>query len=136
MGASHSPKLQTTGTSPSDRLVSLPGLSFLIPLQRSSRCILQPKPTGQYWPCAASNLSLINQYAEFFMSIFFTSDIYCMLYSSLFFLRHVLYTFFYLWRKLYTVRISLPEANTVYWTNFFAHSAGTVEYTRCFCAEE
>ena len=37
------------GPSPSDCLVSYPGHSLgggLIPLQRSSRCILQPQPTG------------------------------------------------------------------------------------------
>ena len=41
----------TAGTSPSDCLVSYPGHSLggggLTPLQRSSRCILQPQPTGQ-----------------------------------------------------------------------------------------
>ena len=39
----------TAGTSPSDCLVSYPGHSLggLNPLQRSSRCILQPQPTGQ-----------------------------------------------------------------------------------------
>ena len=40
-----------TGSSPSDCLVSYPGHllvgSRLIPLQRSSQCILQPQPTGQ-----------------------------------------------------------------------------------------
>ena len=40
-----------TGTSPSDCLVSYPGQSVgggeLTPLQRYSRCILQPQPTGQ-----------------------------------------------------------------------------------------
>ena len=42
-----------TGTSPSDCLVSYPGHSLiggggcLTPLQGSSRCILQPQPTGQ-----------------------------------------------------------------------------------------
>ena len=39
------------GTSPSDCLVSYPGHSWgggLTPLQRSSRCILQPQPTGQW----------------------------------------------------------------------------------------
>ena len=38
------------GTSPSDCLVSYAGHSLvgaLTPLQRSSRCILQPQPTGQ-----------------------------------------------------------------------------------------
>ena len=38
------------GTSPSDCLVSYPGHSLgggLTPLQRSSRCILQSRPTGQ-----------------------------------------------------------------------------------------
>ena len=45
-----------TGTSPSDCLMSSPGHSLgdLTHLQRSSRCILQPQPTGQaivglYW---------------------------------------------------------------------------------------
>ena len=41
-----------TWTSPSDCLVSYPGHSWwgggLTPLQRSSRCILQPQPTGQH----------------------------------------------------------------------------------------
>ena len=40
----------TAGTSPSDCLVSYPRHSLgggLTPLQRSSRCILQPQPTGQ-----------------------------------------------------------------------------------------
>ena len=40
----------TAGTSPSDCLVSYPGHSLgggVTPLQRSSRCILQPQPTGQ-----------------------------------------------------------------------------------------
>ena len=39
-----------TGTSPLDCLVSYPGhsLGCLTPLQRSSQCILQPQPTGQY----------------------------------------------------------------------------------------
>ena len=39
-----------TGTSPSDSLVSYSGhlLGGLTPLQRCSRCILQPQPTGQY----------------------------------------------------------------------------------------
>ena len=38
-----------TGTSPSDCLVSYLGHSLgdLTPLQRCSRCILQPQPTGQ-----------------------------------------------------------------------------------------
>ena len=38
------------GTSPSDCLVSYPGHSLVgvTPLQRSSRYILQPQPTGQY----------------------------------------------------------------------------------------
>ena len=39
------------GTSPSDCLVLYPGHSLgggLTPLQRSSRCILQPQPTGHY----------------------------------------------------------------------------------------
>ena len=44
--------LSITGTSPSDCLVSYPGLSWwwwgsVTPLQKRSRCILQPKPTGQ-----------------------------------------------------------------------------------------
>ena len=39
----------TAGTSPSDCLVSYPGNSLegLTTLQRCSRCILQPQPTGQ-----------------------------------------------------------------------------------------
>ena len=40
-----------TGASPSDILVSYPGLSLgsLTSLQRCSRCILQPQLTGQPW---------------------------------------------------------------------------------------
>ena len=44
----HIPQSSTiTGTSPSDCLVSYPGHSGggLTPLQRCSRCILQPQPT-------------------------------------------------------------------------------------------
>ena len=40
-----------TGTSPSDCFVSYPGHSLRwgrTPLQRISRCILEPQPTGQY----------------------------------------------------------------------------------------
>ena len=42
--------LRMTGTSPSDCLVLYPGHSLVgggLPLQRSSRCILLPQPTGQ-----------------------------------------------------------------------------------------
>ena len=50
-GVLHIPQSSSiAGTSPSDCLVSYPGHSLggiLTPLQRSSRCILQPQPTGQ-----------------------------------------------------------------------------------------
>ena len=43
----HSPKLQHTGTSPSDCQIQDTFGGSVIPLQICSQCILQPQPTGQ-----------------------------------------------------------------------------------------
>ena len=48
-----------TGTSPSDCLMSYQGHSLvgLTPLQRCSRCILQPQPTGQITICYSNDIN-------------------------------------------------------------------------------
>ena len=69
-GVLHISQSSITGASPSDYLMSCSGHSLRAgfnPLQRNSRCILQPQPTGPqdtYWRC----LTLLQRSSRWFYS--------------------------------------------------------------------